>query len=102
MAVTVAGISGITPQPGQTVTSAAVSRGTQYDLWRLGDYHLVVRSHETARAALMPVGDSSDGHQAREPTPVIVRAKMEYIPKQGLEQVLPFNLESLMRGSAAP
>lgn len=68
--------------------SAAMSRGTQYDLWGLGNYQLLIRSHETARAAFGQVLDSRESHPRPESTPVIVRTKMEYIPKQGLEQVL--------------
>lgn len=73
--------------PQSTPTSESVARAAQYNLYDLGESRLMVRSHETACMREDGAGEGGSGSTHPSLQPVIVRAKMEYIPKQGPEQV---------------
>ncbi len=66
-------------------------RGVRYDLWRVGKFRAIVRSHEVARTTeslqrsshQKSIMSAAQQHEA----PVICRAKVEYHPRDGMEQV---------------
>ena len=82
-----AGEAATTAAPQSTPTSNSVARAAQYNLYDLGESRLMVRSHETACMREVGAGEGGSGSTYPSLQPVIVRAKMEYIPKQGPEQV---------------
>ena len=92
-AYTDAGHMAETPAPHVPVQQGGEQpiRGVRYDLWRVGKFRVIVRSHEVARTIA-----SSQRSTHREPSmstaqqdeaPVICRAKVEYHARDGMEQV---------------
>lgn len=64
-------------QPHNAVGTA--QRGRSYDLWQLGRFRMMVRCHEAGQ--LQDPGSGAG---------LLLRAKMEYMPKQGMEAVRSF------------
>ena len=77
-------------EPAQPVGEPP-QRGVRYDLWRIGKFRVVVRSHAVAQTIeTMQRGTHPEqaGSAARwQGLPVIARAKIEYHARDGMEQV---------------
>ena len=62
-------------------------RGVRYDLWRVGGFRAILRSHEVAQisGSMRRSGHSKPGDQ--HDAPVIARAKVEYIPNEQVRSI---------------
>ncbi len=69
-------------QSGEGSPQGPARRGVRYDLWRVGGFRAILRSHEVAQisGSMRRNGNSKPGDQPD--APVIARAKVEYIPNE--------------------